>query len=83
VLGGIRSRDHVVGGDVSVAAPLVEAKVWYELRPKASPIETDNNQDTGYHIMDVRSDPSMPPSARWGVPLPARQGIMGKRRSYG
>jgi len=70
-------------GDVSVAVPLVEAGVWRELCPEAILTETDNNQDTGYHIMDVRSDPSMPPSAGWGAPLPARHGIMGKRRSYG
>jgi len=45
VLGGIWSRDRVVSGAVSVAAPLVEAGVWRELCLEASPIETDNNQN--------------------------------------
>ena len=46
VVGGIRSRDRVVGGDVSVAVPLVEAGVWRELCPKVILTETDNNQNT-------------------------------------
>ena len=45
MLGGIRSRDRVVSGDVSVAAPMAEARIWHELCPEAIPIETDNNQN--------------------------------------
>ena len=45
VLGGIRPMDRVVGGDVSVAAPLAEARVWRELCPEAILTETDNNQN--------------------------------------
>ena len=67
VLGGIRSRDRVVDGDVSVSAPLAEARVWRELCPEAALIETDNNQNARIAPQwIVRSDPSMPPSAGWG-----------------
>ncbi len=47
ILGGIQSWDRVMGGDVSVAAPLVWAGVWRELCPEAILTETDNNQNTG------------------------------------
>ena len=41
----VSNQEIVVGGDVSVAAPLAEAGVWRELCPEAILIETDNNQN--------------------------------------
>ncbi|MEA1870096.1 MAG: hypothetical protein U9N09_08155 [Euryarchaeota archaeon] len=66
VLVGIRSRDRVGGGDVSVAAPLAGAGagVWRELCREATFIESDNNQNARIAPQwIIRSDPSMPLSA--------------------
>ena len=41
----VSTQEIVVGGDVSVAAPLVGAEIWRELCPEAILIETDNNQN--------------------------------------
>jgi len=69
-----------VRGAVSVAAPLVEAGVWRELCPEAILIETDNNQNARIAPQwIVRSDPSMSPSAGWGVPTACKAGHYGKK----